>query len=1231
MKAQRKGFSTKGYRLLRRKRGKNKAPDGAESLRVIACETAREWVQEIEPEIVETDGQCDSPETTAEGDGAQDATISSVQEIEPEIIEIDEDFDAAGLFAVEGEAVHDERMSSVQEIEPEIVETEKNGEAEVARVPDSSSASLGGAADKAFEEALTVERDAVQRQAQAPRRRISRMTKKCADGTASKDALANSKSDAQKRLKNQEIDNPEVSSRLTNMSMRHVGSRPDWFDIEPLSLPGVVRQCNDLYYRIESSLVRREKQMFLLTGREGIGKTTFLAQVYAKLEHAPLGVLTLAPGIPKKSPFRALRNILEQRFYISGKANFACIERFVRSAMAAIIASDGDVDAEKVEMDIDAILEMWRLTRAKSKPARAVPPPLKTQIVSMESVLAAHKMQKNSGLDEQNSETAVPPDNGATSTTGDSPQADGQNVETTDKAPGNLDTDDADCRRGKNDAAGDCRSSDRASASHSDRREGKRTEASAKSASNDPVSATLRVPDSLEIDMDETLIACEIERLVPALFHLLRADLRKNAIVIVIDDAEQYDRYSLEILCRIYEMLDGGPVALLWTVSDPKRLPESIQNKPYLKRFQLDPMSDTDLTLLTKHVFRRLGESREKKLVPQEICRHIAQRAYGSPKRAIELIREHFKPDQIIHWSEAIEKIRHKSLPRDVEASIVERFESCDDAEKILLQVASHLMAPFTCATLQSIAAGLGKGYTVDAPRCALAFKALRKKGFFDRSEESLNRMTPMFVFRHDCERIVIAKSTQSALLGTIYARAAQWYTLVNFNGVYDETIGDMWRCNQSFDAACRNYERAAYRAYRQARYTKAWPLFSKLMKCLPESDLARKMAVSLDGARIAFRIGLIDEAFRLCRWTCYNAMKLSAYAQAARATLQIAEILVEIGSIRHVMRYIRRTRALLNVAGDIRLAVELEIVMARYALALSQRNRVRALVTKIQSMAKGVELEPTVLHKIALIHATVEYDFGNPLIAIQEFEKLVADCESTGDVWMRAVCYHMLGKAHDRSENLSAALESWNRALGLAQEMNDVVLHAAILADIADGALSLEAMRTARVAIEECLVAAQQTRQRVLIARCLANAAYLQHVEGQHETAMRTLRKAHRSACSLRIMNIWTRTLSLLAWFYRQVDSGLYRPNKANEIYRRLIAVFERYRQPLATARIVPEYARFLSSIHQNMTALSQCRKLRLVYQEFGIAQGVEKIDALIDSINRASDGERAGENCSD
>ncbi len=1148
-------------------------------------------------------------------------------------------------------------------------------------------------ADEAGKEGCTFAQDGASEAADAdkrlpaptcePRVRIARTGKKT-DADNDRD-LAGGEEKSARRPK---PENPEVSARLSNMSIRHAGSRPDWFDLEAVRLPGVERLRNKLYYKIEAGLKRKHKQMILLTGAPGSGKTTFLAQVYAKLEHAPEDVLTLAPGIPKKSPFRALRNILEQRFYISGKTNYACIERFVRSAIASIVvpdARDGGDDA--IERDIDAILDMWRMTRRRSGGRTVSPPPIKTQIVSMDAVIAMHKAQEARCVEEENSKNAQHSENnnqdkaslldcieasegdaegGAQSGGSDAvrkpPATDADNralsgdieididdafcaqppqeagyIERTqitrrpqcsqtqscdsDAVAASADAQKHDAASGQDDAGDGAKAPESADAlMRADG--GKNASQQENEAGKSAVSASLRAADSLDADVDEAALVRAVARLEPALRRLVEADARKNAIAIVIDDAEKYDRWSLEILCRLFESLGDAPLTMLWTVSDASQLPESIRNKPYIEHFCLEAMSDTDLTLLTKHVFRRLGESREKMLIPQEICRHIAQRAYGNPKRAIETILEHFKPDQIIQWNSAFEKIRRRPLPGDVAQSIAARFRARDASEQLLLQVASHLTVPFTRATLQSIVAGLDSGCAIDAERCAQAFGRLRKAGFFERSEESLTESTPCFVFCHDCERLAIAAGTPPGLRAGIYFHAAQWYTLNNAHGAYDEAIGDMHRCRKSPDEACRYYERAARRAYDQSYYTKAWPLFGKLLKCLPESDLARKSAVSLDSAKIAFRIGLIDEAFRLCRQTCFNATKMSAYVQAARATLQIAAMLVEIGSTRHVMRYIKRTRALLNIAGDAEVSLMLEIVLAGYALVISDCGKARLQLAKIEKMSNKIDKRSQIWNKISLVRGCVEYQFGNPIRAIVLLEKLIA---TGGGADSRQICahaYHVLGLAYDRAQNLSSALESWNRALGMAQEMNDVVLHAAVLADIADGALALEAMRTARAALEQCLGAAQQTRQRALIARCLANTAYLQYADGQCDRAMRTLRKAHKSACSLRIMSIWTRTLGLMAKFYADPEAGIDRAQEAKLLFSRLTEIYSRYGQPLETARIASDYAHFLASAHQYMAGLSFCRKLRQMFQEFGIEAGAERAQSLSDMLNEAMKG---------
>lgn len=1001
------------------------------------------------------------------------------------------------------------------------------------------------------------------------------------------------------------LDNPAVSSRLTNMSIRHVGARPDWFDIEPVKLPGIVRQCRRVFYKIASSLERHEKQMILLSAGSGMGKTTFLAQVYGMLEHIPDGVLTLAPGCPKKSPFRALRNILEQRFYISGKASFPCIERFVRGAIASIVT---DSESETVSGDIDAILDMWRLTRSNCSLGKRAEETLAVQ----EDENSHDRIPNGEGSALENGQTCEEED-GESARDASAPFSNAhgngadmgalQSIENVEKVGVSK------CEEDGREA--ECIDSDAKEAC-----EARKCEFSDKKSFSSSATTESSSLGSAALNPDEAAIEAVCRRLEPALLRLIQADLRQNAIVIVIDDIEKYDSASLEVLSRVYELLGDARFCMLWTTSNPELLPEKLKSKPYIEPMRLEPMSDTDLTLLTKHVFRTLGSSREKMLIPQEICRHIAQRAYGSPKRAIEIVREHFKPDEIIHWNEAIDKIRHEPLPREIGLSIVERFKSCHEMEQLLLQLAAHLSVPFTCATLQSIVSGLEEWHGKGDLRCLHAFVNLRKLGFFERSEESLSQKTPSFVFRHDCERIVIAGGAPKALRSRIYARAAQWYTLINRDGKYDEAIGDMWRYHQSLVEAGRHYERAAYRAYRQSLYVKAWPLFSKLLKCLPETDLAHKIVVSLDSAKIAFRIGLVDESFRLCRWTCYNALQLCAYSQAARANMQIAAMLVELGSTRHVMRYIKRTRALLNIENDAQTELELEIVMVNYALARSDKALAKHHMERVEALSTKVALSSYAKHGVSLLSGMYESQFGCPAKAAAELERLISDCASSEDLRVRALAYHHLGKTHEKMENLTPALEAWNSALGLAQEMNDVVLHASVLADISDGALSLDATRTARAAIEQSLAAAQQTRQRALIARCLVNTAYLQNSEGQYEKAMRTLRKAHKSATHLRSMAIWAKVLRMTARFYQQAESPFYQPQRSNEIYRHLLAIYESYHQPLGVAQVALEYAKFLDATHQNLAAMSMCRKARQIYLSLDMPQSGCKAQSLIDEM---------------
>ena len=267
MKAQRKKFSTKWYRLLRRKVG-GVCGGSADVLRPEDRGTSSDSVQDIVPEIVELGEPSEVTEFLAvdvDDDADRDVVSSSVQEIEPELAEADASSEVTEFLVVDvdEDVERDVASSSVQEIEPELAEADAASEATESLASDGASSEATELLSIDVDEVKDAEEVDMAREAPAPRVRISRMTKKRGDRLVANEGESGSKSESQKRFKSQEIDNPEVSSRLTNMSIRHVGSRPDWFDIEPMSLPGVVRQCNNLYYKIESSLVRKEKQMIL--------------------------------------------------------------------------------------------------------------------------------------------------------------------------------------------------------------------------------------------------------------------------------------------------------------------------------------------------------------------------------------------------------------------------------------------------------------------------------------------------------------------------------------------------------------------------------------------------------------------------------------------------------------------------------------------------------------------------------------------------------------------------------------------------------------------------------------------------------------------------------------------------------------------------------------------------------------------------------------------------------
>ena len=887
-------------------------------------------------------------------------------------------------------------------------------------------------------------------------------------------------------------ENPEVSRRLTNLSQRHAGQRPAWIDAEPLSLSSHVRQCRRMLWQILTDHRQSRKRIIALTADPGMGKTSFLAQLYTMLERAPDPVMTLAPIVVHHTPFEMMRILLEQRFYISGTATLESIGPYVESAVSSMLSGD------QSKLVFDSVMGLWRRRAVVQKDARKSPPPLQTQVVRVPGMPVE--------------EDAVQPA---------------------------LDKETAD----------------------------------------------------------------EIESLAKSLTALLEADLAHNSLVVMLDDVTRYDRASLHLLAMVYNRLPDLPLTVLMTMSAREMVPPMFRGAQ-VDYVALQCLSDDELVMLTQNVFRDLSKSREKVIVPDDICRMIAQRSLGSPHHAIQLALRHF--DSLPRHSEVMARLRRTPVRKTINSHIVDRFRACLDRERQVLRFASLLNAPFTVSTIECIASSYHEPDAVQASECRALLRHLRDKGFICKAQEQYGANTVSYVFSLEVERQIIAESATDALRDHVCGVAAQWYALNNVNRRFDEVIGDLWSRAGAHVEACHYYVRAAYQAYRRSELPKARVLFRKLLANLPDDNLSRRIQYSLDDADIVFRLGCVDEAFLQCRRTSHYAMQLASYAQSARAYIQMASMLLEIGSMRHIRRYLSHAQELLNRESDPQTLCALHVAEARFAMINRDNCCAACHIAQARACMDKFVIPRHDRDMLEFCAAQLEARKDNPVHALEKLVQIADAAAAAGDIHVECRCLRAAGQIRLSLGNITDALEAWNRALGLAQEMNDVILHATLLADIADGAIALDAHRTARSASEQCMNLAQQTRQKALIARCLIHNARLNASAGMPDRALRCLYKAHKTARSLRNWTVAHHVLVQLAAFLGK-DGGPSCAEKAGRIYKHLVK--QNSASSLAMCEILPLYIAFLDAVQNTGAARHFQRNLQDILYGLGFEKACDKV----------------------
>ncbi len=726
---------------------------------------------------------------------------------------------------------------------------------------------------------------------------------------------------------------------------------------------------------------------------------------------------------------------------------------------------------------------------------------------------------------------------------------------------------------------------------------------------------------------DERATQDRIAPYVDALRTLFHADLEKNALVWLFDDVDAYDPESLAILAHTFENLGDVPLTLVVTHDSATPLPTVFQALE-VYNLELPTLSDEDLTLLTQNILEQMSQSREKLIVPPELCRIVAQHACGSPKRALETMVKDFSPEKMLLWNENLEALKREEVSPERLQNLKKRFVALPMRNRAVLGIASILNAPFTAHTIDAVTYDPSNPTRVEN---APYLKQLLKLGFLTTSQTAVLENTTTFTFKHEYERLAISSIVTQEVREKVFGNAAQWYALNNPDGRFNETIGNLWHEQHNDTEASHYFERVAYAAMTNAKYPQARRMFKKLLETLPSDNVARRIQAALDASRVTLRLGNVSEALRLARSTWKHALKISAFSMAAAAALQIAEILMLMGRYKHVMAYVKKARRMLNISMIPQIMLKTYTLEIRYLLAKFQFKRAKQCLAHATTFADKTGIEPTHCLELRRCKADWMAAVGSPNEAVESYKAIIHDAEVSHDQTLYAETYQALGTLQFRICDRGSALDAWNIALGHAQEMNDVFLHASLLCDIAEGAIELKAIRTARATNEQALSIAQQLGHKRYLTQCLINNAEIYYRTQHYAKAERTLRKAASLAAKAGQIQLILRILKLQACCYAAdfeapttEDSNaahLYAPRVADKLFQKIEKLYEKYHLKLDIALLQPLYAEYFLTTKQNIQALNAYRRARQIYADLLVNNAKQNIDVIMDQLYRDTD----------
>jgi len=548
-----------------------------------------------------------------------------------------------------------------------------------------------------------------------------------------------------------------------------------------------------------------------------------------------------------------------------------------------------------------------------------------------------------------------------------------------------------------------------------------------------------------------------------ALRRFIELDAAQSPLVLVLDDLQWADDDTLAMIADLATNVSGSPMVIL-SAARPEMLVRSGgwgEGATDHTRIDLRNLEQDDAEVMFRNLLSRVRD------IPEDTAQTAVEMTGGNPAFIEQLVRL-FMDNGTIDTSGPVwrldpDKAADTELPISIEEAIEARIAALENEERDLLEKAavfgnvfwvsavialSRLEQPMPEHVPSPLELEWGEGEDVRR-RISDLVSILADRDYLlplDGEDSSIPGDVEI-VFKHNLERELISRSTESGRLARYYLAAAQWLEskLSTLRDEQLEFLATLYERGGDQRRAARCYLQGGDRA--RARYSpeEARGLYEKGLAMLAAADAPARMDALHNLGDVLEQAGKTDDATQYFAEMLQLAWRYDNLNKAGAAYSRLARGQRRLGKYDAAMDYLRRAQGLFERSRDDRGIASTLDDMGRvhwlrggYSQALDF-HRQALTIRRALGDRRSIALS---LANIGRVH----HDSGNFKAAIAQFREALDLRRDIGDLVgiVQSLCD--LGGVQSEDGNHDAALELLGEARALALEIGDKLALADVL-----------------------------------------------------------------------------------------------------------------------------------------------------------------------------------------